>query len=787
MATSPQNIQSGENSAARVAKSAAMEFSPVLMLPAYGALFAATGMGAYVLAYHLDVTAFSIAYSMALILAIGATFIANHGDAGLRFGAQMVRFITVPVLLVIAMLGNSELFFTRTWLTDANSVVAGYIGLIMVGCIVMIGLRVEGKAVPVSMPLVATLSLFGLLNLVLVDTIVQIGFLVFAATGMFLIGYERVLTNWQRRRTNGMINGAHNNALSDESCSEAHMRRTARQFVGASAVWFAIFVVGALLAYTPLYAVLPGIMPTNALSRLSQATQKPFDWSSSPEQLEVRGGNHTLTERPILKVRILEGNSPGLWRGRVYRNYIASSWKDDEIRNATAQENFEQASIHGARLAALPQIPTLTSAPPALNSNLPTQSDLTEVLNGLNKTLNPRFGTARLLTSEVEPVDLSRRLIYSSGLPVALRASWTSVRLNRSTGAVDANAPLGTYTDATYVITGRSVELSNAAPQARGLTDAELQQWRRDPRLASYVTVTDDEATNRELRSIAQQILDTAQSEGKNVDTPVSRAMAISAYLHGTCLYTLNSPLTPPDEDGVLYFLNTTKAGACDMFASSMTLLLRSLNVPARLVTGYLEPDTSEQPEGDGMIIRERDAHAWVEYYSPELGWVTHDPSAGTRLADDSWFNRFKKTMGDVFSQKSGMILLFPVIGLLLLGAGLFWPQIEKRMGRTALSGNLEEQQRERIESVYAEANRAVQRYAKTRAKTTVPRRALTAQELDDWLSRSQLPAAARQEFAALTYLRNAARYGMLPPEVNAADLKASLERLKMSLRQKVR
>ncbi len=146
MATSPRTIE---------------KISPLLILPAYAALFAACGMAAYVLGYHLDVTTFSIAYSIAFLLAISATFVANHGDEGLRFGAQLVRFVTVPVLLVIALLSNSELFFTRTWLSDANSVVAGYIGLIMVGCITLIGLRVEGKTIPVSMPLVATLSLFG--------------------------------------------------------------------------------------------------------------------------------------------------------------------------------------------------------------------------------------------------------------------------------------------------------------------------------------------------------------------------------------------------------------------------------------------------------------------------------------------------------------------------------------------------------------------------------------------------------------------------------------------------
>ena len=750
----------------------------LLMLPAYAALFAACGMAAYVLAYHLDVTAFSIAYSVAFLLAIGATFIANHGKEGWRFGAQLVRFITVPVLLVIAMFGNSELFFTRSWLSDANSVVAGYIGLIMVGCILLIGLRVEGKTVPVAMPLVATMSLFGLLNLVLVDTIVQVGFLVFAAAGMFLVGYERVLMNWHKRRGNGR----HSSAQNDESHSEAHMRLTARQFIGASAVWFAVFVVGALIAYTPLYTLLPGIMPTAALSRLSEASQKPFDWSSAPEQLEVRGGNHTLTERPVLKARIMQGVSSGLWRGRAYRNYVASSWKDDGDTDDEGQENFAKAYISGGRLTALPQIPTGAPRPIPKEQDGIREPDYNAMLAALNKGLVPKYGSAHLTTAEMKPIDTGTRVLYSAGLPVAMRALWSQIDININTGTPNTALPITQYPEAKYTVTGRSVEMTNSSTQARGLTADELKQWHDTIRLAPYLKVTDNAQNTRQLKNIARQILDKARSEGKNVDTPVSKAMAVGAYLHGTCLYALNSPITPSSEDGVLYFLQTTKSGACDMFASSMTLLLRSMDVPARLVTGYLEPDASEQ-DGEGILIRERDAHAWVEYYSPELGWVTHDPSAGTRLAEDSWMSRFKKSVADLFADKSGALLLFPIAGLLLLAVGLFWPQIEKRLGRAPTIGNADEAQRERIERAYTQAAQQVQRYAKTRAKTTAPRRALTSKELDDWLSRTELPAAARQEFAALTYLRSAARYGILPLEANEADIRASLQRLKAALK----
>ncbi|HEY0073969.1 MAG TPA: transglutaminase domain-containing protein [Abditibacteriaceae bacterium] len=758
MAVSPQNIK-------KVAPS--LSLIPMgLVLPAYVALTIATGIAAYVLGYHMDVTAFSFAYSAAFLLAIASAFVSNHGAEGYRFGAMLVRFVTVPVLLVVAILSNSELFFTRTWLSDANDVVAGYLGLVMVGCILMIGVRIEGKPIPVSMPLVATLSLFGLLNLVLVDTIVQVGFLIFTAAGLFLIGYERLLTNWQRRRNTGL----YADRVHDESHSEEHMRRTTRQFVGASAVWFAIFVAGALLAYIPLYAALPGIMPTNALNKLSQANQTQFGWSRSPRQLEVRGGTHTLTERPVMKISKVQGESPDLWRGRVYRNYVASSWTDEDNPEDLVEVQVKSEPIN-----------------PFLQQGK-IQREITWLKRD-SAAPNPRFGVAHLVTATIEPIVTNSTVFYSAGIPVSMQALWRQSYLNRHTGAVGtasfATSPLN-YADPRYTITGRTVEKLPSSNQAPGLTQTELQEWQRNPERAPFLKVTDDAGNDARLKAIAMEILEAERRRGTPADTPVRKALAVSAYLHEHCLYSLDAPLTPSSEDGVLYFLNQSKVGACDMFASAMTLLLRSMDVPARLVTGYLEPDVGEARDAGlttGTItIRERDAHAWVEYYVPEMGWIAHDPSAGTRLADDSWFSRLKKMLTNGQLLGSGAFILIPIAGLLLLTAGLFWPQIEKQLGRAPLADNTPEQQRQRIECVYEQATRLVQRHAR-KSRTPFPSTALTAQEFDDWLSRTPLPAEARQEFAGLTYLRNAARYGALAPDIEDKHLQASLDRLKEALR----
>lgn len=68
------------------------------------------------------------------------------------------------------------------------------------------------------------------------------------------------------------------------------------------------------------------------------------------------------------------------------------------------------------------------------------------------------------------------------------------------------------------------------------------------------------------------------------------------------------------------------KLGFCEHFAASMVVVLRALDVPARVVTGY--QGTEQEPVDGYYIVRQSNAHAWVEYWQPGEGWVRVDPTA---------------------------------------------------------------------------------------------------------------------------------------------------------------
>ena len=68
------------------------------------------------------------------------------------------------------------------------------------------------------------------------------------------------------------------------------------------------------------------------------------------------------------------------------------------------------------------------------------------------------------------------------------------------------------------------------------------------------------------------------------------------------------------------------RLGFCEHFAASMVVVLRAMDVPARVVTGYQGTDPA--PADGYYIVRNSNAHAWVEYWQPGQGWVRADPTA---------------------------------------------------------------------------------------------------------------------------------------------------------------
>lgn len=134
------------------------------------------------------------------------------------------------------------------------------------------------------------------------------------------------------------------------------------------------------------------------------------------------------------------------------------------------------------------------------------------------------------------------------------------------------------------------------------------------------------EATRRflQLPSLSPKLADLVRVVTRDVTTPYEMTIAIKQHLLSSYAYSLDvgSILSAsPLED----FLFTRKTGYCEHYATAMVVMLRTIGIPARLVTGFLPGEWNDF--GHYYTVRQQDAHAWVEVWFPRSGWVTFDPT----------------------------------------------------------------------------------------------------------------------------------------------------------------
>jgi hypothetical protein len=98
----------------------------------------------------------------------------------------------------------------------------------------------------------------------------------------------------------------------------------------------------------------------------------------------------------------------------------------------------------------------------------------------------------------------------------------------------------------------------------------------------------------------------------------------MESFLRDRFTYTL-SLTGKPGDDPLAHFLFDTRAGHCEYFASAMTIMLRTLGIPAREVNGFLPGEYNDL--GGDYIVRASDAHSWVEVYFPGNDWQVFDPT----------------------------------------------------------------------------------------------------------------------------------------------------------------
>jgi len=124
-------------------------------------------------------------------------------------------------------------------------------------------------------------------------------------------------------------------------------------------------------------------------------------------------------------------------------------------------------------------------------------------------------------------------------------------------------------------------------------------------------------ATDSRIIQLTHRITDGIQDR-------IQKASALERYLRENYRYSLKE-LPVGDGEPLAAFLFESRQGNCEYFASALAVMLRSLEIPSRVVNGYLGGEWN--PYGEYYLIRQSNAHSWVEAYFPDKGWVTLDPT----------------------------------------------------------------------------------------------------------------------------------------------------------------
>ena len=145
------------------------------------------------------------------------------------------------------------------------------------------------------------------------------------------------------------------------------------------------------------------------------------------------------------------------------------------------------------------------------------------------------------------------------------------------------------------------------------------------PWLSPYETVyqgnriANGYATTRdsEIAALAQSITQAA-----GASNPYDQAKALESWFlaRGRFTYTLTPPPAPTGVRPLDYFLFTSKQGFCQDFSTALNVMLRSLLIPSRQISGFGQGAFDEKTHR--YLVNSLDAHSWVEAFFPGYGWI---------------------------------------------------------------------------------------------------------------------------------------------------------------------
>jgi len=306
------------------------------------------------------------------------------------------------------------------------------------------------------------------------------------------------------------------------------------------------------------------------------------------DSLEL-GGAIQLGDQTVFLVDVDQGPRY-YWRSRIFDTYETGRWTSaadtrltdgESPLDVTYVQDNARTPVFQEFTVALNATRLIYTAPQPVQIDLPTRTDLRYVPSAedANRTMN---------VSVIRPLQVIRR------------------------GE--------TYTATSLLSTANADQLRAAS--------LDYPEWIQ----ALYLYVS--QSVTPRTRALADQIVTEAGAV-----TPYDKAKAIESWLRINIIYNETIPQPPDGQDPVDWVLFDFQQGYCNYYASAMIMMLRHLDIPARMAAGFAQGKWDA--EQGAYTVTERDAHTWVEVYFPGYGWVEFEPTAAQAPLNREGDNNF--------------------------------------------------------------------------------------------------------------------------------------------------
>lgn len=667
-------------------------------------------------------TSFPLLLHTIIIMGVVSSFVASALHRSVSAVGFFVMAVGVQALIVGQALGAStEWLFPADLASLEETSIAVLCAWLIAGFCFMIGS--EYGVLFVSVSGMAVLGVLGTVNLN-VDFLVA--FWVYVLGIIFTWGYQHLLN---------MAGNA-----GDPVNVPGLWRHWIRWHLSASALLTALLIIVATVGGGALYNISPDLFGRMSaqVRNLDINLGSASYFSYGGDEFRVGNGPVNLPQTPVFTVK---ADYPALWRRQVFDVYTERNWTKSD-------DTFRTMNRLGRLRYAIPR-PQSTSegtinhqmfvCAGSVSSFLPAASHAAEIQ--LYSTAANSAGRSGTSAHAVE-ADTSGSLHVSP--------AWTSV---------------GYWGD-------RAIELSNHYDVISIMPPTDATSLRnRGNNYAPQIV----EKYVRQVPMTPQVKLSTlVNTTVANLDDPYDRVIALKKMIEDRCLYTLNAPAVPAGADAASYFLLNSRRGACDLFATALAVTARMAGVPARVATGFQtgEYDNVQQ----SIVVRQSDAHAWVEVYFPDVGWVPFDLQGATSYDTQNWYSLL--TGGYTRLAVSRLLrTLLPLLALPVFAyfviTGLYDPRRWlTRMRRCILTGQAAE-----VMEDYARLCKAIARRADIDVSPALTR----AEFLQKACTRLDAPQSLKQMLQSLNDDYYRARHGR---ELSNTAVRALRQRIRTMTKQ---